>query len=424
MRYLVWILVTIVVVVVLGMGLQVFALVAIGLFVVGNWTLCRYWSRNIAASRELSHKEAEIGQAVEVAISLENRGRLPIIWTLVEDLLSREALLPPPGKLEVEGRRVHLIGLGSKGKMRIAYRLRCSGRGFFQVGPLVAEVGDRVLTAPQYLTVLPPLLPIQGYDIASRRPIGEIRLTHRLYEDPTRIAGVREYRQGDSLRQIHWKATARTGSLQCKVYEPSYIAGATLAIDFHRDAYPDAARAELAITCAASLAAAICAQRQQVGLVTNGRDAAERIRAVSWGMEYSSRAAAREAVEMSPIRGSLFPVVIRTMRGDQQLHRILETLARLEPGDGLIIGQALLEVTPWLPRDATLVAILPAAEESALSALGTLRQHGFWVTVIVNTYEYHDYAVAAERFLSQGIEARHLRDEFSITQLCQPYVLP
>jgi len=432
MRYFVWILVAIVVVIVLGMGLQVFALVAIGLFVVGNWTLCRYWSRNIAASRELSHKEAEIGEVVEVAISLENRGRLPIIWILLEDLLSREALLPPPGKLEVEGRRVHLIGLGRKARMRIAYRLRCRGRGFFQVGPLVAEVGDlfglfrryRVLTAPQYLTVLPPLLPIQGYDIASRRPIGEIRLTHRLYEDPTRIAGVREYRQGDSLRQIHWKATARTGSLQCKVYEPSYIAGATLAIDFHRDAYPDTARAELAITCAASLAAAICAQRQQVGLVSNGRDAAERIRAVSWGTEYSSRAAAREAVEMSPAGTRLFPVVIPTMRGDQQLYQILETLARLEPGEGLSIGQALLEVTPWLPRDATLVAILPAAEESALSALGTLQQHGFWVTVIVNTYEYHDYAVAAERFLSQGIEARHLRDEFSITQLCQPYVLP
>jgi uncharacterized protein (DUF58 family) len=432
MRYLVWILLAIVAVVILGMGLQVFALVALALFIGGNWTLCRYWSRNIWATREVSHEEAEIGERVEVSICLENRGRLPIIWTVVEELLSPHALLPPPGKLEVEGRRVHLVTLPGRGKMRIGYRLKCRGRGFFQLGPLVIEVGDlfglfrryRVLTAPRFLTVFPPLLPIEGYDIASRRPIGEIRLTHRLYEDPTRIVGVREYRQGDSLRQIHWKATARTGPLQSKVYEPSYIAGATLAVDFHRHSYPDIARAELAITCAASLAAAICAQRQQVGLVSNGRDAAERIRTEGREIEYRSRRDARQASQMSSVSDRLFPVIIRTTRGDLQLYRILETLARLEPGEGLSMGQALLEVAPWLPRDATVVVILPGAEDSTLGVLVALRQHGFPVTVILNTYEPHDYAVAAERFLSYGIEARHLRDESSITQLCQPYILP
>jgi len=32
---------------------------------------------------------------------------------------------------------------------------------------------------------------LQGYNLASRRPIGEIRVAHRLFEDPTRLAGVR-----------------------------------------------------------------------------------------------------------------------------------------------------------------------------------------------------------------------------------------
>ena len=72
-------------------------------------------------------------------------------------------------------------------------------RGYYQVGPMVLETGDlfglhrrfRIVTDPVYILVYPKVIPLPGYDIASRRPIGEIRLTHRLFEDPTRIAGVR-----------------------------------------------------------------------------------------------------------------------------------------------------------------------------------------------------------------------------------------
>ena len=72
-------------------------------------------------------------------------------------------------------------------------------RGYYQVGPLVLETGDlfglhrrfRIVTEPVYIMVYPKVVPLPGYDLASRRPIGEIRLTHRLFEDPTRIAGVR-----------------------------------------------------------------------------------------------------------------------------------------------------------------------------------------------------------------------------------------
>ena len=63
-------------------------------------------------------------------------------------------------------------------------------------------------------------------------------MTYRLYEDPTRIAGVRSYTPGDSLMRVHWRATARTGQLHSKVYEPSTIAGATLLLEFHTASHP------------------------------------------------------------------------------------------------------------------------------------------------------------------------------------------
>ena len=167
--------------------------------------------------------------------------------------------------------------------------MKCNRRGYHQIGPLVVETGDlfglhrryRVLTSPHFLLVYPEVVPLEGFELASRRPIGEVRISHRLYEDPTRIAGVRRYEAGDPLNRIHWRATARTGQFHQKIYEPSCIVGATLVLDFHQaafDPHHEPYRSELAVTAAASLANAVYEMDQQIGLVTNGRDAADRIR--------------------------------------------------------------------------------------------------------------------------------------------------
>src|SRR5262249_6878200 len=150
----------------------------------------------------------------------------------------------------------------------LKYRLNLEMRGYYQIGPVVMESGDlfglhrryRVATEPHFLLVYPKVVPLEGYDIASRRPIGEVRLTHRLYEDPSRIAGVRESQAGDPLNRVHWPSTARTGQLQCKVYEPTTIAGATILLDFHQAGYHqqgEPQRSELAVTAAVSLAHAL-----------------------------------------------------------------------------------------------------------------------------------------------------------------------
>ena len=145
------------------------------------------------------------------------------------------------------------------------YQLECRGRGYFQIGPLVLETGDlfglhrryQVGTSPHFVLVYPEVVALEGYDIASRRPIGEVRMMHRLFEDPTRIAGVRAYEAGDPLNRVHWRATARTGKLHSKIYEPSSITGATIVMEFNQAAFDprhEPVRSELAVTAAASLA--------------------------------------------------------------------------------------------------------------------------------------------------------------------------
>src|SRR5258708_13435224 len=111
---------------------------------------------------------------------------------------------------------------------------------------------------------------------------------HRLYEGPTRIAGVRPYQRGAPLIRIHWRAPARTGELHSKIYEPSTLSGATIVLDFFKAGYHhrgEPYRSELAVTTAASLANAVYELGHQIGFVSNARDAADRIRHKAWNRE-------------------------------------------------------------------------------------------------------------------------------------------
>jgi uncharacterized protein (DUF58 family) len=418
----------------LGFGLLAYAMYALLGVMIASRALTRLWAESLAAQRECNRVEADVGDTVAVVIRVQNRGALPIPWVLLEDLLPLDAVASQPPRLGLVGSRLQLVSLRTRGNKTLLYQLRCRSRGYFQIGPLVLETGDlfglhrrwRVVTEPHFLLVYPEVKPLEGYELASRRPIGEVRMSHRLYEDPTRIAGVRPYLSGDPLNRIHWRATARTGTLHSKIYEPSTVAGATLLLDFHRAGYDpshEPYRSELAVTMAASLANAVYLLGQQVGLVSNGRDAADRIRQEGWAPDARTRREAQQSASMLERSERLQPLVVPTDRGPEQLMRILETLARIELTDGLSFAQLVLETSGRLPHDATVVPLLSQVTPEAAVALGNLRRRGLSVIALVNVYHLHDFEKAAGMLLDEGIEARHLADEAAVTTICREHAL-
>lgn len=118
--------------------------------------------------------------------------------------------------------RVPVAGIARNATAAHSYSLTCSRRGAYTVGPLVAVAGDpigltqreTVLAEPFELLVHPEVVRVTD------RPLT------RQYEDPPMrppiskpwpsgmdLYGMREFRPGDSIRRIVWRATARTGKL-------------------------------------------------------------------------------------------------------------------------------------------------------------------------------------------------------------------
>ncbi|MCC6492887.1 MAG: DUF58 domain-containing protein [Pirellulales bacterium] len=429
MRWLVIAAAVLLLAVALDLGLLAYAMYAlIGVIVVSR-KLADAWSGSLTAARQINRSRVKIGDSVAVVITLENQGRLPVPWLLLEDLLPRRAIMFDPPNLQVTGRRLQLVSFGGVARKTLLYQVKCNRRGYYQLGPLVAETGDvfglyrryRVLTEPTFVLVVPEVIPLAGYDIASRRPLGEVRMAHRLFEDPTRIAGVRDYLAGDPLNRIHWGATARTATLHSKVYEPSTVAGATILLDFHEQSFAakdEPVRSELAVTAAASIAGAICEMGQQVGLATNGRDAADRIRTEGWSHEQLHTRRAALAAGMQDKSQRLRPIVVPTSDSNTQLRLILDTLGPVEKTDGLSFPQLVHETSSRLPRSATVIALLTAVTPADAIALGSLRRRGLAVTAIINVYDQYDYARLAGPLVAEQIDVRQLRDRAAIPQVC------
>ncbi len=422
------------------LGLLVYAMYTLlGVLLVSRY-LAWAWTGHLSASREADKESAQIGESAQVTVTVRNSGGLKVPWLLMEDSVPGEALRQHPPRLKLEGHTLFLTQMPPGVEKSFTYQVQFLMRGYYQLGPLLLESGDlfglhrryRVVTAPHCVLVYPKVVPLEGYDIASRRPIGEVRISHRLFEDPTRIAGVRPYQLGDPFNRLHWPATARTGQLHSKVYDPSCVAGATILLDFHaamlklRNPHY---RAELAVTAAASLANAVYQMGEQVGLITNGRDAAERIRYEGWQEEFRTRTTAKAKAQTVNASERLEPIRVETRRGVAQLERILETLARLELTDGFDFSQLVTETASRLTRDATVIAILTEVTEESALALGNLKRSGYAVTAVLVLFgetEYYDWAQPpdwAHRLVAQGIDFRRIDDEASLSQLCAERIL-
>jgi uncharacterized protein (DUF58 family) len=392
--------------------------------------LARNWIQHLSASRECGQLTAEAGDTVAVNVAVQNRGWLRVAWVLLEDMLPAKAVAVGEERIKVKGKRIRLGTIAARGETELSYKLHFKTRGYYQIGPLVMETGDlfglhrryRVGSEPHFIEVYPRVLPLEGYDLASRRPVGEIRLCHRLYEDPTRISGVREYQTGDPLNRVHWRATARTGELHCKVYEASTVAGATVLLDFHEDGYPqrgEPVRSELAVTTAVSLAHAVNVLGQQVGLISNGRDAADRIRLEGWEHDFRSREAALKSAAMRDKSERLKPLIVPTRRGVEQFQRIREILARVELTDGMTFAELIVETSGRIPRDATVLAILPGVSVEAAIALGNLRRLGCAVTAILIMMDDDLLRLSFGRLASQGIlDIRHVQNQAGVSLVC------
>ncbi|HZU87094.1 MAG TPA: DUF58 domain-containing protein, partial [Anaerolineaceae bacterium] len=125
-----------------------------------------------------------------------------------------------------------------------------------------------------YLTVFPALLEASPLHFNADDPFGDRQARRTLFDDPNRPMGVRPYQPGDSFRHVHWAATARTGSLQVRVFQPVSSRVMMMCMNVATDPKPwlnvDTELLEYIIRLTATMACQGVENGYAVGLLSNG----------------------------------------------------------------------------------------------------------------------------------------------------------
>ena len=222
-------------------------LVAMGALLLLVSLAARWWAlqslKDVTYRREFSDRRAFPDDSIDLRMVAENRKWLPLPWLEVEDHLPQE-MVPLDTHVSPSYRARQMVirraaALGGRQAAAWTARLDCTERGYFRFGPARLRSGDlfgmhestAALTTVDPVVIYPRVVPLPDLAWPGARPFGERSGGERLYEDPQRIAGIRDYVPGDPLRRIDWKATARRGELQSRVYEPSTTHTLMIALD-------------------------------------------------------------------------------------------------------------------------------------------------------------------------------------------------
>ncbi|MEV0662869.1 DUF58 domain-containing protein [Actinomadura luteofluorescens] len=244
--------------------LAVAGLVAVG--AAALWTLPR---PKLEVGREIAPARVERGEPAVGVLHVTNKGRG------VRGLSAEDAAGSTPVAVDIPRLR-------PGGGRTVTYRLPTSRRGEIPVGPLRLVRADPLRLArrvreygtPRVLLVRPRTVPL------ALLPSGR---AHHL-EGPTSdrspagtatFHALREYVIGDELRHIHWKSSARTGTLMVRQLVDASLPTTTVVLEVRPGSWPEPDDFELAVDAAASVAAGAASASFPVRILTGDGQVAD-----------------------------------------------------------------------------------------------------------------------------------------------------
>jgi uncharacterized protein (DUF58 family) len=240
------------------------------------WLLALLWvlslRRNLRIERHLHLAWATVGDSIQEELILINRSWLSAVWVEISD--TSPALSTPMN---------FISDIGSRSLRRRYMSHQCKQRGLYTLGPTRLRTSDPfgifTLTIFDYhsdtILVTPPLLPMNKIRIAPAGWAGDNQHKLGALEREISDVGVRDYQPGDSLRRIHWPASAHFDQLIVRQLAASTSGDWWIFVDLDADVQAGEgydSTVELIIVVAASLAMRGLRENQRVGLALAGPD--------------------------------------------------------------------------------------------------------------------------------------------------------
>ena len=223
------------------------------------------WARAITPAR------VPAGHTASVSIQLDNVSRLPTGLLLAEDTVPYSIGSRP---------RFILDRIEPGGTRRLSYPIQPDHRGKFAIGPLHVRVADAFglakvgsTAAPPVTLVVTPAVTALPHTALAGSWLGEgdARASTAAAAGEDDVVP-RAYRDGDDLRRVHWRSTARYGELMVRREEQRWRNRAVLFLDTRLGAHGGrgpASSFEYAVSAAASIGVHLAREEMDTEFVTD-----------------------------------------------------------------------------------------------------------------------------------------------------------
>ena len=232
---------------------------AIFALLIGVATLGVVWPRiavrGLRCEVEFERTRARPGEQVSVLLRIENRWPFPV-W----GLSLRRGFVA--GNVSSQGLALARVGAWCHTEFR--WDFRPDHRGLYPFEPPRVDTGfpfgllhaEAPVTVSGRLVVWPASVPLDGMPDSAEIHAREDILAERRIGDAGDMLGTRSFRDGDSLRRVHWGQTARYGRLIVTERQAPATCATRLVVDVARESHSGEtgeATLELVLSTAASI---------------------------------------------------------------------------------------------------------------------------------------------------------------------------
>ena len=225
----------------------------------------------ISWARAISPARVPAGHTASVSIQLDNVSRLPTGLLLAEDTVPYSIGSRP---------RFILDRIEPGGSRRLSSPIQPDHRGKYAIGPLHVRVADAFglakvgsTAAPASTLVVTPAVTALPHTSLAGSWLGEgdARASTAAAAGEDDVVP-RAYRDGDELRRVHWRSTARYGELMVRREEQRWRNRAVLFLDSRLGAHGGrgpASSFEYAVSAAASIGVHLAREEMDTEFVTD-----------------------------------------------------------------------------------------------------------------------------------------------------------
>lgn len=231
-------------------------LLVLGAFLVlmpiGTFLLRLAFRPRIVVDRSIFPRTIAVGDRVRVVSEIRNRSVIALEPVSYVDLTPGAARRSVAGVLPAIASRWHPNE--RKRLRRIAYGIDSMRRGVHEFGPLYFDNSDglgltrRVMQVgePEEVEVWPRVHDVSALELPATRAGGEVETGIASSGDADDVL-TRDYRRGDALRRVHWRATARAGDLRVRQEEHHAEVSSLVVLDTSASPADEAERAPATI---------------------------------------------------------------------------------------------------------------------------------------------------------------------------------